>query len=248
MKSGIYEIVSPSGRRYIGSAVDITGRWATHRSRLRSGAHHCAGLQSAFKKYAGELDYRVVERCSIDLLLVREQFHIDSHGLRNLYNSAPIAGNCPGLRHSDGSKAKMSKAKRGVPHSAEHRAAVADAKRKQTPATISKIKATLAGRITNPDALVAARAANLGRALTDDHKRKIREGNLGKTRSPETRQKQANIRRGRKHSEATLAKLRVPCSTEKAEKIRQTQLRRSAAKRAASQSCTMPTIESESTR
>lgn len=48
---GIYAIISPGGRRYIGQAQSFYARWAQHQSLLKKGEHHCRALQRAWVKY-----------------------------------------------------------------------------------------------------------------------------------------------------------------------------------------------------
>lgn len=138
-QSGIYEIVSPSGKRYVGSAVCFRNRWAIHQHHLSKGKHHCRALQRAFNKYEAALDYRVIELCPKEQLLVREQFHIDASDKVSLYNSALTAGSPLGVVRSaetraklralnvgkalsEETRARMGAARRGVPLSAETRA------------------------------------------------------------------------------------------------------------------------------
>jgi group I intron endonuclease len=57
MDAGIYKIShAASGRAYVGSAVNIKKRWATHRHALRTGRHHSQKLQRAWSKY-GEAEF-----------------------------------------------------------------------------------------------------------------------------------------------------------------------------------------------
>ena len=81
MASGIYHIVNTNnGRAYVGSAVHLVNRWATHRRDLRKGDHRNSYLQRAWLKHGEEaFKFEVVEHVS-DLadLIVREQAHIDA--------------------------------------------------------------------------------------------------------------------------------------------------------------------------
>ena len=114
--SGIYAIITPSGRRYIGSAVNFAHRWAVHRWNLRQGSHHNPGLQAAACKYGVEaLRFEVLECTGRDKSLAREQVYLDACGLRNLLNGAPIAGSQLGLRHTPETRAAYSAARKGKP-------------------------------------------------------------------------------------------------------------------------------------
>lgn len=122
----IYTITSPSGKRYVGSAVRLRFRWYSHKTALAAGTHHCAGLQSASNKYGlAALVFEVVEECrDKQSLISREQHWIDSFPRSSLYNSYLTAGSPLGYKHTPETKAKMSARKRGVPRkfSAEGRA------------------------------------------------------------------------------------------------------------------------------
>lgn len=79
MKSGIYVIRNTAnGKVYVGSAVNIKGRWAVHKHGLRRGKHHSQRLQRAWNKY-GEAAFvlETLELCCVDLLLEREQSYFD---------------------------------------------------------------------------------------------------------------------------------------------------------------------------
>jgi group I intron endonuclease len=83
--SGIYQILCvPTGKIYIGSAIDLRARWEQHRHGLRRGAHHNFRLQQAWDKY-GEpnFEFSVLEFVEAPELLVAEQRWIDSTGCTN---------------------------------------------------------------------------------------------------------------------------------------------------------------------
>jgi group I intron endonuclease len=111
--SGIYKIeCAASGKVYIGSAVSIRARWASHRSNLRNNRHSNRHLQNAWNKY-GEISFvfSVVELCEITDLIPREQFWIDAFNAANPecgLNNSPTASTTIGFRHSEATKAKLS--------------------------------------------------------------------------------------------------------------------------------------------
>lgn len=125
-KTGIYLITSPSGGKYVGSSVDIDRRWKRHLYELTKGTHRNTVLQRAFEKYGKGLRIEVLELCSRDVLLAREQAHIDSIGFDNLYNLQPVAGggSTPGRVNppvSEETREKMRAAHTGRKHSEETR-------------------------------------------------------------------------------------------------------------------------------
>lgn len=92
---GIYCIESStSGKRYVGSSLDIIRRFNEHKQRLNRDVHVNKHLQSAWNLY-GESDFffSVLEFCENADLLDREQWwidHLDTY--HNGYNVLPIAG------------------------------------------------------------------------------------------------------------------------------------------------------------
>ena len=78
--SGIYCIINiESGKRYIGSSLNIYQRLLCHRSLLRNQKHENRKLQSAWNKHKEELfDYYILEFCDKENLITREQFYIDT--------------------------------------------------------------------------------------------------------------------------------------------------------------------------
>ena len=78
--SGIYRIAcSPTGKFYIGSAVNILSRWTTHKRELARRTHHSKRLQQDWDKH-GEAAFsiEVVEQAEEATLLDREQFWLDA--------------------------------------------------------------------------------------------------------------------------------------------------------------------------
>lgn len=140
-QSGIYAIISPSGKLYVGSAVLFRKRWAVHQHKLRKGGHHCRALQRAYHKYGAELEYRVLEICSKEELISREQFYIDSYARDMLYNSSYTAGSSLGVTRSAETRQKLRAANLGKKASEETRAKISAASlgRKRSADTCARI-------------------------------------------------------------------------------------------------------------
>lgn len=86
--SGIYKIISPSGKIYIGQSVSIIDRWHSHKERYLNSK---TKLSSSFKKYGIEAHkFEIIEICDILLLNEREIFWINK---LNTFNS-PHGLNC----------------------------------------------------------------------------------------------------------------------------------------------------------
>ena len=132
MQSGVYEIVNlVNGKRYVGSAVNLSARHRDHLHRLRKGIHHSIALQRAWNKYGPQSFgmVRVIEKCEVSVLVDREQWWINF--LRPEYNVCKVAGSSLGRKHTPETRQKMALAKTGTKHSA---------------ATKAKMSATRTGR------------------------------------------------------------------------------------------------------
>lgn len=95
--SGIYQILCvPTGKVYIGSAVNLRRRWMEHRKYLRGGRHGNPYLQRAWDKYGeSSFAFSVLALVPADLLLETEQQWIDATRCCSPdfgYNIAPTAG------------------------------------------------------------------------------------------------------------------------------------------------------------
>ena len=101
MASGIYRIRNTvNGHAYIGSAVNIAGRWAAHRHSLRHHKKSPPKLQRAWDKHGeAAFVFEVVLECPKDELLTHEQATIDAEAPH--YNTRAQAHSNFGLRWSE---------------------------------------------------------------------------------------------------------------------------------------------------
>lgn|GEM_PF-1070752 len=152
LNTGIYQITNiKNGRRYVGSAVNISKRWREHLRQLEAGNHHSRFMQRCWDKHGGEcFVFRVLICCSVESLLWYEQRALDA--LRPEYNSAPKAGSKLGYKHSAESRKKMSASRpkdfspmTGKSHSEETKRRISKAKTgvKQCPEAVARRAASL---------------------------------------------------------------------------------------------------------
>lgn len=116
MKSGIYIIqsISKPERIYVGSAVSLRSRKLRHFRELHLQKHHSAKLQNHYNKYGpANLDFIILEYCSKDLLIHREQYYL--HWLKPYFNINPVAGSRLGAKHSNQSKLLISQQSKKSP-------------------------------------------------------------------------------------------------------------------------------------
>ena len=95
--TGVYKIRrQDTDECYVGSSVNIEGRWRYHRSSLRRGISECLHLQAVWNKYGeNAFVFELLEEAPKDELLSREQHYINSlHPAYNIARSttAPFAG------------------------------------------------------------------------------------------------------------------------------------------------------------
>ena len=125
---GIYQIINLIDNKiYIGSAVNISLRWAEHRSTLLNNNHINIYLQRAVNKYGlKNFKFEVIEFISKkEDLIKQEQYYLDLYkpfaDLKRGYNILKIADSPKGRKLSLETRLKMSKAQIGRKHSLETR-------------------------------------------------------------------------------------------------------------------------------
>ena len=126
VQSGIYRILNTiNGKIYIGSSKDVNSRFAHHRSSLRKGGHHSPLLQRSWDKHGEDAFlFEIVELCSVEDLMVREQTWLDDtkcYLSDKGYNCAFLADRPRVVRWSDERKDKMRKLNLGKKMSPESR-------------------------------------------------------------------------------------------------------------------------------
>src|SRR5687767_396383 len=98
--SGVYQIrCIPTGKIYIGSAINLRDRWYRHRKSLSRGTHRNRYLQNAWDKYGNQsFEFEILEYVDVSHLLLAEQKWIDNTSCTdrtigfNLYNIAGSLG------------------------------------------------------------------------------------------------------------------------------------------------------------
>lgn len=180
---GVYIILSPSNRCYIGSSKNIRSRKSRHFRMLEQGIHHCSGLQRAWVKYSGKLTFHIVEECSEETRIEREQWWIDNHsvGYGRMYNASSIAGR---PEHTPEVLKKISDRAKGRVVSEETRKLLSTrgTGKRHTQETINKIKAH----------------GYIGQKMTDEHINKMKIAKALKGCSDETRAKMSKNAKARK--------------------------------------------------
>jgi group I intron endonuclease len=139
--AGIYKIVSPSNKVYIGQSINIYQRWANYHSLNRK----ATGLKllNSFQKYNCKNHlFTLIEECPIEQLNERETYwkqveldkvnndwskvlfcelYDNGTGPRSKQIKEKISKSSIGKKFSETSKKKMSEAKKGIPLSEDHK-------------------------------------------------------------------------------------------------------------------------------
>lgn len=186
--SGIYRITcTPTGKFYIGSAINLRERWREHRKNLRGNRHVNKHLQNAWNKHCEDaFTFEVLELVLAPFLTAREQYWFDKlkpFGKRG-FNVAIVAGSSYGITHSPETREKIRQARLVQPNPA-------------------------LGVKRTPEWLERQRLAHLGKKAREETKQKMREAQLGRKHSEETKAKMSRSRIGYKHTPEAIGKMRA---------------------------------------
>lgn len=189
-KTGIYAIISPSNRVYIGSAHDLYKRKRRHFYELKRGTHSNPALKAAWAKYGDELRFTVIEHCEVDKLIEREQWWIDNHALfwGRMYNASSIAGR---PEHTEEVRRKISEAHKG---------------RKLTPEHIEKVRVTSTGRLHTKETKQKISASSARPEMVA----RLIEINKTRVKTPEEIERTRALglsHKGKRHTDDTRAKM-----------------------------------------
>lgn len=214
-KSGVYLIRNRvNGKVYVGSSVDIKGRWYDHIQSLLKGKHRNRHLQAAWFKYGGEVfEFVVIEHCQPSFCIRLEQKWMDHYKAADPelgYNISPTAGSSLGMRMLEETKAKQSEYALDRP--AEHRKNLSAAAKRKRLVEEHKTKigvGVVAAFQADPTNRQRAAASVRGQKRSAETKMRISAAMKGRTVSEETRAKIRASLTGRKLSTETRAKLSV---------------------------------------
>jgi len=188
-KSGIYQILcKPTGKVYVGSAMDVWKRREEHRRNLLKGDHCNPHLQSAWDKYSGiRFEFAVLEYCPEASLVEREQFYIDDMKATDRifgFNMSPVAGSQRGIKYGAEVRARRSAMMMGNKNTLGHHL---------TEDHKEKIRESLKGNTRTrgykhtEESRKKMAASQIGRKHPIETIEKIKASNKGKIRSYETR-------------------------------------------------------------
>lgn len=112
MKSGIYKIVNPSGKVYIGQSVNVNTRLKQYKNLKNCQQQRL--LYNSFLKYGvSNHIFSIVEFCEISLLNEREFYRIEIYNCLNRKFGLNIRNACSLGKHSEETKNIMSNKHKG---------------------------------------------------------------------------------------------------------------------------------------
>jgi len=154
MISGIYQITCrATGKRYVGSSVNVGARWSQHRHSLKRGNHVNQKLQACWSKYgADQFRFEVLEECAPELLMATEQGWLDREKPELNINpnaDAPMRA----LKHRPETIARISATLKGDPRTRYW------AGKQQTEETKARRRASLRLACATPEARARLRLA-----------------------------------------------------------------------------------------
>lgn len=134
-KCGIYKITNIINNKvYVGSAVNMTYRFKTHKRLLKQNKHFNTHLQSSYNKYGKDnFKFEIIELISKDSLLERETFWISFMNANNTnygYNKRLIVNSNLGIKLSEETRKKLSQSHLGHKRSDEANKKIIDSQYK----------------------------------------------------------------------------------------------------------------------
>ena len=198
---GIYKIISPSNKVYIGQSIDIERRFRHYK---RLSCKDQVKIYNSFLKYGVNAHiFEVLELCDTEDLNNRERHYQDlydsvANGLNLLYvKSEHFNGG-----HSEESKKKISNSKKGKTFTDEHK---------------YKIGLSNSRRVISAETKEKHRLNGLGKKASPETKEKLRQNRLGYIHSEETKDK---------ISESAKKVIKKPVSKETRAKMSESQKKR----------------------
>ena len=133
MKSGIYCIKNILDNKvYIGRSCNLTKRKSEHFRNLKLGSHVNNHLQNAFNSYGKKnFFFSIIEFCDKEDLILKEHYwcnYFDANNREKGYNLA-LTGENNFVGHSEETKLKISKSRKGKPLSEETKNRISSSKK-----------------------------------------------------------------------------------------------------------------------
>lgn len=179
IKSGIYIIISPTAKVYIGQSTNIKRRLKSYLVRLGIGQTR---LHNSLKKYGVENHFfDIVELCEVEKLNERERYWQDEYNVLGEYglNCILTQSDAKRLVFSEETRRKISEGNKGKTISEEHKQKVSKAMSERTieQSTRNKMRINLLGKPgraknskRSPEQLLLCSSVQKGKKLSEQDK------------------------------------------------------------------------------
>lgn len=202
---GIYKITNIINNKcYVGSSVNIIGRWYTHKTELKFNKHHSIKLQRSYNKHGFDnFKYEIIEECDVELLFSREIYYVDLFNCyENGYNIAiPSKSVMLGRNHSDETKKILRNKSKGNKNRLNM--TFTDESKK-------KISDSLKGRPLSEETKLKMSESHKGKKMTESGRIKLIERNKsrkGIKQRAEVIEHRAKLNTGKKRTEESKKKI-----------------------------------------
>ena len=179
MTIGIYRIRNIiNNKSYIGSSIrNIHKRCVAHRRLLNRQQHVNSYLQNAWDKYGqSSFEFSIIEECSKDMVLIREDFWMDYYDSMNRlkgYNLVEAENHVP----SEETRKKMSNSHMGKTLSEETKKRMSEAKIgvKKSEETLKNMSLAHMGEKHSPERLIIDSECHKGIIPSEETRKKMSE-------------------------------------------------------------------------
>lgn len=186
-----------SGRRYIGSTVNVTERWIRHKSHLKHNKHHCNYLQNAWNKYGKDtFVFSVIDTLPTNSRKERALLELSHIAASECYNSRTAA---TGLQNFENSPLTREKITIGIAK------AISD-----SPEFAARLKSRgdeMAAEIRTPEGRKRAGDITKKRWQDPEERKKLYQGLINRWNSPGARERQSEKLKAAKASPEVRAKI-----------------------------------------
>lgn len=202
---GIYKIVSPSGKIYIGQSVDIERRLKEHKLKCHLKK---TKLNNSFIKYGFENhDFLILEECSVDLLNERERYYQDKfNSIQKGLNSVYTKTNDKSGYLCNTIKEKISIANQNVSVERRKKISIALTGKSRPIEVKKKISQSHFGITHSPE--TRKKLSFISKNISQETREKYSISHLGNKHTDEAKNKISIALKGRKRSEETKNKIR----------------------------------------
>lgn len=216
MDIGIYKIINPKGKIYVGQSTNIKNRFNRYIKQYKH-IFSQPKICNSLKKYGPENHiFEIIEECSLEQLNEREiywkQYYLNQFGgdwnmvlFCNTYDNG-------GGPLSDETKQKISKKKKNHPcYTQEWKDKISKGNKGRIQTEEEKNKRRIPkpkGFSTKISEYLKLNPPNKGKKFTTEHKNKISKSHIGKTVSEETKNKISLSKKGFKYSQEQKEKIK----------------------------------------